>query len=96
MKPETILKRQIAKQLNNIIERENISTEVASWIAHSGDNPNKIPLSRLAQHIKAAITGRASIVRRRDTKEHERLMGVCDEINRIFPYAWRQRITSRY
>lgn len=95
MRPEIALKRQITKQLNKIIEEENISEEVSSWIKHFREDANEIPLSRLAQHIKAAITGRAAIAGRKNPKEHERLLKICDEINYMFPGAWNQHAIAR-
>jgi hypothetical protein len=88
MRPEIALKRRVTKQLNNIIEKENISIEVAIWIKHFEEDANEIPLNRLAQHVKAAITGRAAIARRVNKSEHERLLRICDEINTMFPGDW--------
>lgn len=76
-------RKEIEKKLRKIVEQEEIAEDVASWFKFFNEDPRKIPVERIAQHVKAALTGRplGMAVKSRDTATKNRILRLLDEIN---------------
>lgn len=74
--------KRVIQKLNKIIVEYDILKEVASWIEFFGDDPNKITPERVAQHVKASLTGKVSKIR--DKNGYLKALAICDEINELF------------
>lgn len=93
--PPTLNKIAAKRRLKQIVEQERIAADVKSWLAFFREDPDRIPLERLAQHIKAALTGRPLCDTHKQRVESgdepvfmkdvekDRINRLCDEINAI-------------
>lgn len=76
------------RKINAIIDREGVRTEVEKWIAAFGDDPERISPARLAQHLKASVTGKSL-----NKEAHVHGMRVCDEVNALLGKTRRNKRT---